>query len=83
MSPEPRFRTSTYCASNGCVEVAYQQSSFCSGGNCVEAGHHDGTVLVRDGKDPDGTVLDFPVDFWNSFLDHIADGNLTFEDTHV
>lgn len=80
MSPEPEYHTSTYCGAGNCVEVAYQRSSFCSGGNCVEAGTTEGVVLMRDSKNPDGGVLDFPVDFWNGFLDHIAAGKLTFED---
>ena len=37
-------------------------------GNCVEARMADGTVQVRDSKDPDGPVLEFTAGEWKAFL---------------
>ncbi|TMM41860.1 MAG: DUF397 domain-containing protein [Actinobacteria bacterium] len=48
-----------------------------SGGNsgeCVEVRRHDGTVQVRDSKDPDGPVLTFPPAEWHAFVHALTSG---------
>lgn len=56
-----------------CVEVMWLTAS--GGGNCVEVGFPDnGSVLVRDSKDPDGPVLTFTHDEWATFAAGIRAG---------
>jgi hypothetical protein len=38
------------------------------GGNCVQVAFIDDSVLVRDSKDPSGTVLSFSHSEWAAFL---------------
>lgn len=47
-----------------------------SGGsaNCVEFATHGTTVAIRDSKNPDAGVLEFPADVWNAFVAGIKDG---------
>ena len=46
-----------------------------SGGNCVEVAYPgDGTIRVRDSKNPDGPVLTFTPAEWDAFLDGAKDG---------
>ncbi|MET7901247.1 DUF397 domain-containing protein [Streptomyces sp. NPDC005355] len=74
------WRTSSYSnqAGGDCVEVAsldldsaaWRRSSYSNqaGGNCVEVGDMARVVPVRDSKNPDGSVLVFPVASWAAFL---------------
>lgn len=49
-----QFKKSTESSDqNGCVEV--------------ECHHHEGFLLVRDSKDPDGPVLNFTNKEWEAF----------------
>jgi Domain of unknown function (DUF397) len=44
-----------------------------NGGQCVEVARlDDGTVGIRDSKNPDGPVLRFTPDEWAAFLDGVA-----------
>jgi hypothetical protein len=52
------WRTSTYSAGNGCVEVAFV----------------DGKVGVRDSKDREGPALVFTASEWEAFLAGARDG---------
>jgi hypothetical protein len=52
------WRTSTYSAANGCVEVAFL----------------NGQIAVRDSKDRQGPVLLFTPAEWNAFLGGARDG---------
>ena len=72
------FVRSSFCANHSCVEAAFVASSFCAGGTCVEAapGGEGGAVLVRDGKAPDGPVLELTRAEWDGFLDAIRAGEL-------
>jgi hypothetical protein len=46
------------------------------GQNCVEVtASFPGMVAVRDSKDPDGRVLSFTLDEWNTFLARIRTTN--------
>ncbi|HCA87861.1 MAG TPA: DUF397 domain-containing protein [Streptomyces sp.] len=76
-----RWRKSSYSGTNGgeCVEctvtggATWRKSSHSgsTGGDCVEVagGCSDGAVPVRDSKNPDGPVLVFGADAWQTFID--------------
>ena len=42
--------------------------------NCVEVAFIDGTVAVRDSKDPTGPVLVFTPGEWDAFVDGAKEG---------
>jgi len=74
-APEPlSWRKSSFSGgSGGCVEIAWHKSSFSGGsGDCVEVGWHCEEVAVRDSKQSDGPVLDFPVAQWHAFRARLA-----------
>jgi len=49
-------------------DLVWQRSTRCSAGACVEVAAGADAVLVRDSKDPDGTVLAFTRLNWDAFL---------------
>lgn len=53
------------------------RSSKASGGNgsCVEIAGDELSVLVRDSRNPSGTILEFKPDPWSAFLRRIRDDN--------
>jgi hypothetical protein len=54
--------------------AVWRKSARSSGGgqNCVEvAANLPGIVAIRDSKDPDGGVLRFSPDQWNTFIENI------------
>lgn len=65
---------SSYCSGGDCVELAWQKSSFSSGGYCVETAPHDGHVLMRDSKDPDGPWLRFTREEFAAFVKGVKAG---------
>jgi hypothetical protein len=71
---EVGWRRSSFSAGNGnCVEVGWQKSSFSVGnGDCVEVAVGVTAVAVRDSKNTDGPVLDFPPTHWHTFLDCVS-----------
>ncbi|GAA4916840.1 DUF397 domain-containing protein [Streptomonospora salina] len=58
--PNPVFRTSSYSDRVNCVEVADLPEG----------------AAVRDSKDRDAGVLEFPASEWRAFLDAARDGDL-------
>lgn len=42
--------------------------------NCVEVAFVDGAIVVRDSKDPSGSVLVFTAAEWDAFVDGAKDG---------
>ncbi|WP_322767844.1 DUF397 domain-containing protein [Frankia sp. Cr1] len=60
--------------------VTWTTSSFSNGagGMCVEAGAHDGGVVVRDSKSPNGPVLSFSRAEWAAFVDGVENGEMRF-----
>jgi len=47
------------------------------GGNCVEGARlANGSMAVRDSKDPDGPVLLFPAAGWTAFTTAVRNGEL-------
>lgn len=69
------WRKSSFSANGGaCVEVAWRKSSFSgNGGGCVEVGWRDTTTAVRDSKNVNSPVLDFPVPEWRAFLANLPE----------
>jgi len=68
------WRKSSYSSYNGnCTEVAsWRPSSYSVGnGECVEAGSGAALVGVRDSKDRDGPVLEFPAVAWVKFTEAV------------
>jgi hypothetical protein len=53
--------------------VAWRKSSRSgdNGGACVEVGTVGPAVAVRDSKHPDGPLLAFPTDTWQTFTDQV------------
>ena len=50
-------------------------SSFCSCGDCVEVGlQSDGSVAVRDTKDPQRVTLSFTPEEWSAFVAGVKNG---------
>ena len=60
---QPRWRRSTRCGSNACVEVA----------------RVGGDYLIRDSKDPDGGLLRFSPEEWAAFASAVQAGEFHFE----
>ena len=54
------WRKSSYCGSQSCVEVADLMAP---------------DILVRDGKNPDGSVLSFEREPWGAFIAGIKGGD--------
>ncbi len=51
------------------AEVSWRKSKYSTGnGECVEVVVDQGTLAVRDSKQPDGPLLRYPADIWRSFL---------------
>jgi hypothetical protein len=58
----PPWQKSSFCASNGCVEVAMIDAD---------------TYLVRDSKRPDGPNLSFTGEEWAAFVAGVQAGEFT------
>lgn len=58
------FRASSFCATNGCVEVARLA---------------DGGIAVRDGKDRSGPTLVYSAAEWRAFVKGVKNGEFDFE----
>ncbi|MEU8265145.1 DUF397 domain-containing protein [Micromonospora sp. NPDC048999] len=54
----------------------WRKSSRSDDGNCVEVAVANDVVLTRDSKDPDGLVLRFAPQRWQSFVTGICNGGL-------
>jgi hypothetical protein len=59
--PPGKWRRSTRCDADHCVEVAFAK----------------GKVLLRNSRQPTGPVLTFTVDQWRDFCDALASGDFT------
>jgi len=49
-SENVQWSKSSFCQSDGCVEVGFRRSSACNSDGCVEADTSGDVVLVRDSK---------------------------------
>lgn len=58
-------------------QSAWRKSSFSEAEDgCVEFAVQDGSVLMRDSKNPAGSVLVFTPTAWSDFLAAVASGEL-------
>jgi hypothetical protein len=60
------------------MQLNWQKSSFSGGHDCVEVGADGDQILLRDSKDPNGTVLSFTPDEWDAFVKGAAAGEFRF-----
>jgi hypothetical protein len=61
------------------VNVAqWRKSTRCGSSACVEVAKVDDRFLVRDSKDPRGTVLSFTEQEWQAFVEGIEAGEFRF-----
>ncbi|BEL08563.1 hypothetical protein Q0Z83_067540 [Actinoplanes sichuanensis] len=52
--------------------LTWRKSRRSANGNCVEVANQDGSVFVRDSKNPSGPVLAFDVTVFRVFLAHLG-----------
>lgn len=55
-------------------QPTWKTSSFCSVGACVSVAHTENTVMVRHSAHPDGTTLTFSREEWVEFLAGVRAG---------
>jgi hypothetical protein len=58
--------------------VAWHRSTRCANAACAEVANIDGSIALRDSKNPDGTVQMYSPSEWNAFLDGLARGDFDF-----
>ncbi|MFI5842234.1 DUF397 domain-containing protein [Catenuloplanes sp. NPDC051500] len=59
-------------------QIRWFKSSYCDTAACVEISVlPGGAVGLRDGKDPDGAFLRFPIARWNAFADLVKRDTLS------
>lgn len=49
-------------------EPDWHRSSFCDSNTCVEVARVGDMILIRDSRDPQGTVLRVTIADWKAFL---------------
>jgi len=49
-------------------EPAWRKASFCASGECVEVAQQDGMIVLRDSKEPGGSLLRYTAEEWQSFV---------------
>ena len=54
--------------------IVWRKSTASGGGNCVEVAFVDESVLVRQSRDPLGSVLSFTHADWMGFLNSTRNG---------
>jgi hypothetical protein len=53
----------------------FKSSASCGTNNCVQARFHtDGSVDIRNSKDPEGPMVSFDKDEWAAFLAGVGNG---------
>jgi len=55
----------------------WRRSTVSGSGNCVEVAFADQSVLVRNSRDPLGSVLSFSRQEWMAFLEGASKGEFT------
>lgn len=65
------------------TDITWHKStaSGSGGGNCVEVAAVDGSVLVRNSRNPLGSVLSFSCQKWTAFVEGMRNGELTLSQT--
>jgi hypothetical protein len=57
--------------------IIWRKSTASVSGNCVEVAFADESVLVRNSRDPLGSVLCFSPQEWAAFLQGVSNGEFT------
>lgn len=52
----------------------WRKASFCASGECVEVTQRNGMIVLRDSKEPRGSVLYYTTEEWQSFVRGIKAG---------
>lgn len=60
------------------VDLSWRRSGRCDTNTCVEVALHEGEVMVRDSKNPEGPFLRFSRREWEAFVGGVGDGDFTF-----
>jgi hypothetical protein len=55
-------------------QVDWRKSARCDSASCVEVGITDEAVLIRDGKRPEGSILEFSPAEWVAFVEGVRAG---------
>lgn len=55
----------------------WRTARACTGGQCIQvaAAGDDGAVMIRDSKNPDGSILHFSAEEWSAFLHGARSGD--------
>lgn len=61
------------------LKLTWRRSESCGSHACVEVARMENAYYVRDSKFPDGPVLRFSLEEWDSFAAGIANGDFAFE----
>ena len=59
------------------THIVWRKSTASGGGACVEVAFADESVLVRNSRDPLGSVLCFSRQEWVAFLEGVSSGEFT------
>jgi hypothetical protein len=54
--------------------IVWRKSTVSNTGGCVEVAVRDGSVLIRDSKNPGGAVLSLSSAVWSAFLGYARSG---------
>ncbi|MFC4068898.1 DUF397 domain-containing protein [Actinoplanes subglobosus] len=54
--------------------LTWRRSSFCNNGACVEVAFFEGSVFVRDTKDPQREPIAYSSDEWRAFIAGVKGG---------
>ena len=57
------------------VSVDWRTSKSCAGGNCIQVAAINGSIALRDSKDPNGPVLMYSTEEWQEFLAGAKNGD--------
>ncbi|NJC68987.1 DUF397 domain-containing protein [Planosporangium thailandense] len=60
-------------------QYVWRRSSRCGSGACVEVAEIDGSIVVRDSKNPSGSWLAFDRSEWHAFLAGVRTGEFDFD----
>ncbi|GGM15829.1 DUF397 domain-containing protein [Dactylosporangium sucinum] len=61
------------------TRLEWRKSDFCGSSSCVEVAKHADSFLVRDAKNPNGSVLTFDRAEWDAFVAGVRAGNFDFQ----
>jgi hypothetical protein len=48
--------------------ISWRKASACHQGSCIEVAQINGSIAIRESKDPDGLILLYSPEEWRTFL---------------